>query len=128
MLAYLIDTPASEFDNIKAMMKDTLMKKKGKWYSTIDSYRRELNLTWTQLENMNRATLKSTIRQYDTDKWYKGLFKKSSMCFYAMEKKQIGYELCYRNNFSSKIYARARINALQLEVHKGRGLENFNDL
>ena len=77
---------------------------------------------------MNRATLKSTIRQYDTDKWYKGLFKKSSMCFYVMEKKQIGYELCYRNNFSSKIYARARINALQLEVHKGRGLENFNDL
>ena len=38
-----------------------------------------------------------------------------------MEKKSIGYEFCYRNNYNSKLYARARINALQLEEHKGRG-------
>ena len=46
--------------------------------------------------------------------------------FYATEKREIGYEYCYRNNYDSKLYARARINALQLEKHKGRGNKHYN--
>ena len=46
--------------------------------------------------------------------------------FYAAEKREIGYEHCYNNNYNSKLYARARINALQLEKHKGRSNKNYN--
>ena len=48
------------------------------------------------------------------------------MGYYAKEKKVIGYEYWYRNNYNSKIYARARINALQLEEHKGRGKQGYD--
>ena len=48
------------------------------------------------------------------------------MRIYNIEKDSIGYEQCYGNNISSKLYARARINALQLEEHKGRGQSNYN--
>ena len=58
MLAYLIDTMASEFTNIKNMMSDAIARGKGRWYDTINRYRLELGLTWRKLETMNRATLK----------------------------------------------------------------------
>ena len=48
------------------------------------------------------------------------------MRFYSTEKKVIGYDFCYRNSYNSKLYARARTNALQLEEHKGRGNKNYN--
>ena len=41
--------------------------------------------------------------------------------FYATEKKALKYDFCYRNSYSSKLYTRARTNALQLEEHKVRG-------
>ena len=48
------------------------------------------------------------------------------MRIYCMEKIYIGYDNCYRNTFSSKLYARARINALQLVEQKGKGQVNYN--
>ena len=66
------------------------------------------------------------IRNYDNDCWEDGLQEKSSTKFYAAEKKEIGYEFCYRNNYDSKLFARARIIALQLEKHKGRSNSNYN--
>ena len=47
--------------------------------------------------------------------------RKKVLHFYALEKRTIGYEYRYKNSFNSKIYAKARINALQREEHKGRG-------
>ena len=58
MLTYMIDTMTSEFTNIKNMMKDTITKRKGRWFNTIDDYRKELEITWEQLEKMDRKTLK----------------------------------------------------------------------
>ena len=58
---------------------------------------------------------------YDNDLWEQGIRNKKVLQFYALEKRIIGYEYCYKNNFNSKIYAKARINALQVEEHKGRG-------
>ena len=52
--------------------------------------------------------------------------KQASAEVLLLRKKSIGYEFCYRNSYSSKIYARARINALQLEEHKGRGKESYD--
>ena len=54
MLLYMVDTLASEFTNIKNMMKDTLTKRKGKWYNTINEYRQELEITWERLEKIDR--------------------------------------------------------------------------
>ena len=56
----------------------------------------------------------------------KGLSGKPAARFYASEKKGIKYEYCYRNSYNSKLYARARLNALQLEEHKGRSNKNYN--
>ena len=83
-------------------------------------------MTWEQLEKIDRVSLKKLVRKYDTEKWKEGLRNKSSLRIYNIEKENIGYEFCYRNNNSSKLYARARIHALQLEEHKGRGLRNYN--
>ena len=126
MLLYVIDTQASNFSNVKSMMRDTLNRKKGRWYNAIDEYRGELNLTWECLDKMDRPTIKRLIKAYDTVRWKDGLWKKSSLRFYIQEKKDIHYDLCYRNNNNSKFYARARINALKLEEHKGRGIEGYN--
>merc|ERR1712179_264236 len=126
MLLYMIDTMASGFTNVKLMMKDTISKKRGKWYNAIEEYRIELDLSWDKLEAMDRPTLKKIVRDYDTEKWNEGMRRKQSLRFYVQEKKKIHYDLCYRNNVNSTFYARARINALKLEEHKGRGIEDYN--
>ena len=101
-------------------------EEKRKWYNTIKSYKIELGLTWEKLEKIDRASLRKIIREYDNDCWHRGLNSKSVLRFYSTEKKAIGYEFCYRNNYNSKLYARARTNALQLEEHKGRGNKSYN--
>ena len=58
--------------------------------------------------------------------WERGLQGKKVMGYYAKEKRVIGYEYCYKNNYNSKIYARARLNALQLEEHKGRRKQGYD--
>ena len=85
-----------------------------------------MELSWDTLEETDRPTLKKIVKMYDTEKWKDGLRKKTSMRFYIQEKREIHYDLCYRNNKSSMFYARARINALKLEEHKGRGIEGYD--
>ena len=53
------------------------------------------------------------------------MYRKTSMRIYRLEKKEIGYEQCYRNNSYSTFLAKASINSLQLEEHKGRGLQIY---
>ena len=128
MLLYMIDTQASNFTNVKDMMKDTLERRKGRWFRAIDEYREELGLSWENLEDMDRLTLKRLVKAYDTEKWNDGIRRKPSLRFYVQEKREIHYDLCYRNNNNSMFYARARINALKLEEHKGRGIEGYNKM
>ena len=59
------------------MIKDTITKRNGKWFNTIDDYRKELNMTWEQLEKIDRVSLKKLVRKYDTEKWKEGLRNKS---------------------------------------------------
>ena len=65
-LLYMVDTLASGFTNMKNMMRDTLTKRKGKWYNTLNEYRQELEITWERLEKIDRQSLKKLIRAYDT--------------------------------------------------------------
>ena len=58
MLAYIINTNKSKFENLKSMMKDAIGRKKGKWFRTLNKYREELNLTWKELEEMDSSTLR----------------------------------------------------------------------
>ena len=86
----------------------------------------ELGLTWENLKYMDRASLKKIIRDYDNDCWHKGLNDKPVLKFYVTEKKTRKYDFCYRNSYNSLLYARARINALQLEEHKDRSNKNYD--
>ena len=52
--------------------------------------------------------------------------KKTSLRIYNLEKGDKGYDFCYRNNSSSKFFARARINAFHLEEQKGWRQKNYN--
>ena len=125
-ILFLVDTLTCEFSKVKTMMIDTLEKGRGKWFNTVDEYRQELKMTWVELREIDRKTLKEKVRRYDSDKWREGLSMKTSLRIYSLEKKEIGYEFCYKNNGFSRFLARARINALQLEEHKGRGQINYN--
>ena len=58
MLAFIINTNKSKFKNLKSMMKDAIIRKKGKWYRTVNKYIEELDLTWNDIEKMDRITLK----------------------------------------------------------------------
>ena len=126
MLAYIINVMNGKFNNIKEMMLDTINRKKGKWYSTVDKYRQGLEISWEELLKMDRKELKKCINRYDTKLWEKGIEESKVLKLYAQEKRKIGYEYCYNNSYNSKLYARARVNALQLEEHKGRGIKHYD--
>merc|ERR1711909_246835 len=79
-----------------------------------------------QLRKLSRANLKLLVKDYDTAKWYEGMSGKVSLRFYIQEKKEVKYELCYRNSIDSTFYAKARMNALKLEEQMGRGKENYD--
>ena len=50
MLAYIVDTMASDFTNVKDMMNNAITRGKGKWYNNINSHRLELELTLGKTE------------------------------------------------------------------------------
>ena len=61
MLAFIINTNKSKFENLKHVMRYAITRKKGKWFRTVNKYREELDLTWNEIENMDRNTLKICI-------------------------------------------------------------------
>ena len=75
MLAYIISVNKSKFENIKDMMHDAIRRKKGKWYRAVNRYRMDLGLSWNDLFDMDRDTLKKYINNYDTDLWEKNIRK-----------------------------------------------------
>ena len=54
------------------------------------------------------------------------MLHKPFLKWYRIGKKNIGYEMCYRNDISSTYLAKARTNSLQLEEHIGRGIPNYD--
>ena len=126
MLLYVVDTMNSKFENMKEMMLDTIETGKGHWYTNINSYREELEISWEELYTMSKKELKNRIRTYDTEKWNTSLESKSTLKYYVQGKTKIGYEFCYRNNLNSTFLARARINSLKLEEAKGRGNPHYD--
>ena len=99
---------------------------KGQWIRAINEYREKLEISWTDLRGMEKKTLKKKIKEYDTQIWLEEMMHKPSLKWYRIGKKDIGYEMCYRNNISSTYLAKARTNSLQLEEHIGRGIPNYD--
>ena len=126
MLLYVIDTLSSNFENLKMYMNDGIEKGKGQWINTINDYRMKLDMSWDDLRNIDRKSLKDKIKEYDTQMWLQGMFHKPTLKWYRMGKEKIEYEMCYRNNNYSAYLAKARTNSLQLEEHLGRGLLNYD--
>ena len=98
MLLFVVDTLASEFNEVNILMNDTIEKGRGKWINTINEYRRELGLTWEKMREIDRKTLKEKIREYDTKIWLAGMDKEPVLKYYKLEKQKIEYVNCYRNN------------------------------
>ena len=85
-----------------------------------------MDISWEDLLKLDKKSLKKIVKSYDNDCWIAELDDKSSTKYYAAEKTEIRYEFCYKNNYSSKIFARARMNALQLEKHKRRSISSYD--
>ena len=85
----------------------------------------ELDISWKDLLKLDKKSLKKLIRNYDNECWERELEDKPAARYYTAEKKEIKYEACYTNNYSSKIFARARMNALQLEKQKSKSYKNY---
>ena len=48
-LQYVRDVMSGRFKNVKEMMADTIKKKVGNWFWTVNSYLEELGITWEEL-------------------------------------------------------------------------------
>ena len=77
---------------------------------------------------MNKKELKNKIRERDTKLWEENMEDKETLKWYRVGKKKIGYDMCYRNTYNSKLLARARTNTLQLEEFIHRRNRNHNKL
>merc|ERR1712090_30932 len=92
MLMYVADTLSGKFQNVKDMMIDTIEKETGKWYKAVNGYRNELGISWDDLQNLDKPSLKKLVKAYDTSEWEKGMAGKISLRFYIQEKSKIKYE------------------------------------
>ena len=104
-LGYILDVMNGEVEELKKMMLDSIEEKRGKWFHHVERYRIELDISWEDLLKLDKKSLKKIVRIYDNECWKKELEDKSSARYYTAEKKEIKYESCYKNNYSSKIFA-----------------------
>merc|ERR1712030_7663 len=108
ILMFVRSTLQGELEGIKSCMLHDLETGKGRWAKEVKKLEREFGLEQDELKIIGKKELKEKIREKETMKWYKN------------GKKKIGYEECYRNSMSSKIFAKARTNTLQVEevIHR----------
>ena len=88
---------------------------------TANRYSQELNMTWLDIREEDIRSLNRRLRDWDTQKWLEEVLHNSTLIWYREAKLYIGYDKCYSNSKNSVSLAKARINALQLEEHLGRG-------
>ena len=58
VLLYVIDTLSSSFENLKKYMNDGIEKGKRQWINAINDYRMKLDMSWDDLRNIDRKSLK----------------------------------------------------------------------
>merc|ERR1712105_424222 len=125
ILLFVIDTLSCNFEQIKSYMNHEIDTGKGQWIRTVNEYRERLVISWLDFRGMEKKELKKIIREYDTQLWLEEMMHKPSHEWYRIGKKNIGYDMCYRNTISSIYLAKDRTNFLQLKEHIGRGILNY---
>ena len=68
-LQYVRDVMSGKFKNVKEMMENTIKKKVGDWYWTVNSYLEELGITWEILYTLTKGEIKTMTQNYDTLLW-----------------------------------------------------------
>ena len=83
-------------------------------------YEQELGIRQDELKTISKKELKDKVKERDTRIWEENMEEKDTLKWYRRGKKKIGYEMCYRNTYNSKLLARARTNTLQVEefIHR----------
>ena len=109
-----------KFVDVKSYMEHDLETGKGRWSKTVHKYRQELRIRYNNLKDMSKKEIKNKVRERDTKLWEENMEEKETLKWYRRGKKKIGYDMCYRNTYSSKLLARARTNTLQVEefIHR----------
>ena len=79
MLLYVIDTLSSSFKNLKICMNDEIEKGRRQWIRAINDYREKLEMSWEDLRKIDKKTLKSKIKEYDTQIWLQEMFHKPTL-------------------------------------------------
>merc|ERR1711867_138839 len=125
-LQYVRTVLNSKFSKVKEMMRHIIRIGTGKWFKNVDSYIKELNTSWEEIESMTKGEIKKMIRDYDNACWKENMDNKDTLKLYREGKNKIGYDFCYRNNVNSMYLARARMNSLRLEEAIGRSNEKHN--
>ena len=68
---------------------------------TANRYRQELNITWQDIREEDRRTLKRRLRDWDTQKWLEEVLHKPTLRWYREAKLYIGYNKWYSNSKNS---------------------------
>ena len=120
MLSFARDTLQGKFEDIKGYMEHDLITNKGRWAKMIQKYGQEIGIEQEELKTLSKKDIKDKVRERDTRIWEENMEGKETLKWYSRGKQKIGYEGCYRNTFSAKLFARARTNTLQLEefIHR----------
>ena len=58
----------STFEKIKTYLENDIDTEGGKWMRTANRYRQELNMTWQDIREEDRRSLKRILRDWDTQK------------------------------------------------------------
>merc|ERR1712121_274320 len=100
-LQYVRDVLNGKFENVKEMMEDTIKRRVGDWYVTVNTYLKELGITWDMLYTFTKSEIKTLTRHHDTQLWEKELKEKKILKYYKKGKGKMKYEYCYINNINS---------------------------
>ena len=126
VLNFTRDTLQGRFIDVKSYMEHDLETGKGRWSRTVQKYRQELGIRHNDLKEISKKEIKNKVKERDTRLWEENMEEKETLKWYKRGKKKIGYDMCYRNTFNSKLLARARTNTLQLEEFINRRNRNHN--
>ena len=96
-MLYIKDRLTGEFENIKEYMEHDISTERNQWSRTTKKYRKELDLTWEEIMDMDKKRLKSLIKEWYTNQWKKEIETKKSLNWYKEGKHHNKYEECYRN-------------------------------
>jgi hypothetical protein len=73
------------------------------WLEQCKDYLKLADLNLTMIENMSRLKLKNIINKIEKEEWLEEMKKKKSLCYYRLEKKEIGKSRMWRNNKEERV-------------------------